>query len=225
MPRRRFRTWLADKLFPAFRGPMIDAYWDRLYNWESWATNDVDYWWDKPDAERLMAVSALWDSNPIAAFHGYRELADEGCVHALIWQGQCYSHGHGTKADFDAAYACYTRAMNEGSWIATRDIATLLYEHGHFEECEEHLEYAIQHDFIPAYYWLARYRIYRSETLTIFREVRPLLEHAAAEGHPGAKRYLAILMMLGIFGIREIPRGIRMMRESVKEVREYHEAS
>lgn len=191
--------------------------WDRNNGWESWATNAEDHWWDKPEAERLIAVVDLWDSDPAAAFQSYKELADEGSIHAMIWLGHCYDRGHGTEASFDNAYDSYQRAIDAGSWIATLDKAALLFNHERFDECEACLKEGIECEFIPAFYWLAWYRIKRSKTLATYDSVKPLLTRAASEGHPQARGFLAISMMLGKFGWREIPLGIKKTREELSQ--------
>jgi TPR repeat protein len=213
-------TWLADK-FIADDDPVNNAIWDRTGNWESWAGGEVDFWWDQPYAEQLMAVARLSETDPVAAFQGYQELAQKGCVHAMIWVGNCYRYGLGTEPNFDKAYENYSLAIDEGSWIATRDMAGLLFDNGNFAECEEYLEEGIEYEFIPAYFWLAFYRIKQSKSRAIYREVKPLLEYAAAEGHPHAYSYLSALKMFGKFGVWEIPQGIRQMRQALREFREY----
>ena len=223
MLRTKIKLWLADKL-PRSTDALNEAIWDHTYNWESWAGAEVDFWWEQPDSEQLMAVAKLSETNSVAAFEGYRELAEKGCVYAMIWLGNCYRYGLGTEPNFDKAYDSYSLAIAQGSWIAARDIAGLLFDNGNFAECEEYLEEGIKSDFIPAYFWLARYRIARSNAQNTFNEARPLLEHAAAEGHPHAEKYLAALLATGKFGIRDIPRGIKLLRDAHKRFAQYEEA-
>jgi TPR repeat protein len=217
----KIKRWFA-KSRPRSSDEVDKAVWDHSFNWEAWET-EVDYWWDQPEAEELMAVGKLFDTEPAAAFQKYRELADNGCVQAMICVGYCYRYGLGTEANFDQAYAGYSLAVEAGSWIATRDMAEFLYNNGNYAECEEHLNEGMRCDFISAYFWLAWYRILRSYTPETCREARPLLEHAAAEGHPHAEKYLAALMIKGKFGIREIPSGLKMLRNSLKRFSEYEE--
>lgn len=94
--------------------------------------------------------------------------------------------------------------------MATIHYARLLAELGHYDHCERTLENGVASDFVPAYYWLAWYRYERSKTTKVRREVRPLIEYAAEKGHPAAKALLARWMVLGKFGLRDIPRGCRL---------------
>jgi TPR repeat protein len=224
MPGWKISEWLVRKLSsgPEYR-EINKEVWDYNNSWESWATSDEDHWWDKPEAERLLAVIDLWDSDPAAAFNSYKELADEGSIHAMIWLGHCYDRGHGTEASFEKAYNSYQRAIDAGSWIATLDMAALLFKHERFDECEALLTEGIECHFIPAFYWLAWYRIQRSKTRATYDAVKPLLTRAACEGHPQARGFLAVSMMLGKFGWREIPRGIKKTREDLCEFSKWRE--
>lgn len=224
MIRNKIKRWLAEN-WPRSGEALDNAVWDHSYNWESWAGSEIDFWWDQPDSEQLMAVAKLSETDPVAAFQGNSELTEKGCVHAIIWLGNSHRYGLGTEPNFDKAYDCYTLAIAKGSWIATRDMAGLLFNNGNFAECEELLEEGIECDFIPAYFWLAWYRIQRSNTKDTFRKARPLLEHAAAEGHPHAEKYLAALMLRGRFGVREIPSGLKLLRKAMRRFTEYEESA
>lgn len=95
--------------------------------------------------------------------------------------------------------------------MATIYYARLLAELGHHDDCERTLENGIASDFVPAYFWLAWFRYQQSKTNKVRREVRPLLEYAADKGHPEAKLLLARWMALGNLGLRDIPRGCRLV--------------
>lgn len=111
--------------------------------------------------------------------------------------------------------------------MATIHYARLLTELGHHDACERTLENGVASDFVPAYYWLAWYRYQRSKTRKVRREVRPLLEYAAEKGHPEAKLLLARWMALGKLGLRNIPRGCRLVAQGAVSFirREYAPAS
>jgi hypothetical protein len=195
----------------------------RINDWDRSAAGDIDQWWDEPLFDRLVATAELWDRDPKAAFQSYKDLAEQNSVHAMIWLGNCYRWGHGTEACFDSAYESYTKAINAGSWLATLKIAELMFQHDYDEEGVAFLESGIERDFIPANFWLARYRVRQSWSRKTFREVRPLLETATAAGHPGARSFLAVAMILGRYGIMEIRNGSRLM-DIVVQKREEAEA-
>jgi TPR repeat protein len=210
------------RLFRSKTDSKCSDVWRRIYDWDRAAAGDIDKWWDEPHFVRLQAVASLWDDQPEAAFQNYKELADLGSVHALIWLGHCYARGHGTEVSFDNAYDSYDRAISAGSWLATLEIAELLFDYGCDEECISFLEHGVESDFIPASFWLARYKIKRSWSRKTFEAVRPLLVSATKNGHPGAEALLAAVMILGRYGIREMRTGWRLM-DKVIERREHAE--
>ncbi|MFA6117035.1 MAG: hypothetical protein WC729_23760 [Sphingomonas sp.] len=127
----------------------------------------------------------------------------------LAWH---HHTGTGVPPDFEQAQEYYRRAISGGSWMATIGYARLLALHGHYDHCEKLLEDGVGSDFIPAYFWLAWFRHERSPGGKARRAVKPLLEYAADKGHPGAKIILGRWLTIGKFGIREIPRGIRLLK-------------
>jgi hypothetical protein len=194
--------------------------WNETRAWERAAAADVDQWDKEVDIESLTEASKIWSDNPEGAFAIYSELAEQGSIYAMIELGNCYGKGHGTLADFDMAYEWHNRAIEYGSWFATLNYADVLFEHEYFDECEKELEDGIASEFMPAFFWLAWYRIQRNKSRSTFRAVRPLLERAASEGHLAAKHYFAAYMAMGRFGFMEMRTGFRMLRQLIDEIDE-----
>lgn len=157
----------------------------------------------------MVAARALQSADPEAAFRVYLELADAGVAWAM--EMVAYQYGWGTLVanDFEQAQAYYRRAIEAGSSMATSRYARLLARHGHLDSCDTLLEDGVRADFVPAYYWLARCRLARSDDRPTCRAIRPLLEHAAKAGHPAAALLLAQLKVRRKFGFREVAHGIR----------------
>jgi hypothetical protein len=204
--------------FGARYGPDCDREWEELDAWERERSNDSDLWSREPDGNRelLEQAWALETSDPQAAFQLYLRAADAGSPWALQMVGWHYHTGTWVAADLERAQAHYYQAICAGSWSATISYARLLAEQGHFDACEQVLEDGIRSDFIPAYFWLARVRFNRSGSRQSCRRIRPLLEYASERGHPGARRLLAVLQLLGKFGIRQIPTGYRSLVECMR---------
>ena len=95
--------------------------------------------------------------------------------------------------------------------MATISYARLLAEVGRQDDCEIVLKDGVALDFVPAYFWLAWLRYLQSKTPKVRREVRPLLEYAARQGHPAAKAFLARWMAHGQLGLLKVPRGYMMV--------------
>ena len=168
-------------------------------------------------------------SDPAASLKLYRKAADAGSVWAMEMVGWFYDVGRGVSADFGQAQEYYYRALCAGSWMATIKYARLLEKHGYDDYWPNVLEDGVRADFIPAYYWLAWFRYKHAKNAEERRAVRPLLDHAAAAGHPGAEVLLIRSLLLGRFGIRGIPEGMRLyprhVAQCLKEITQREEES
>ena len=98
--------------------------------------------------------------------------------------------------------------------MATIHYARLLVDNGYYEYAERLLGDGVASEFVPAYFWLAWFRYEDSERDGVRREYRHLLEHAAAQGHPGAQLMLASHMVRGKFGFRQTLPGLVLVFRS-----------
>ena len=217
--------WLS-KWFSARSEPVCARLWDELYTWEEAYSNESALWSEEPDESRelIEQASAIQDSDPEAAFLLYLRAADAGSAGAMRMVAWHYDKGTCVAADIEQALEYYYRAICAGSWLATLSYAQLLERQGRLDDCERVLQDGVGSDFVPAYFWLARFRYRQSKSRKTCREIRPLLEYAAGKGHPGATRFLATLLMWGKYGLREIPRGFRMAGERIEEEEAEEEA-
>lgn len=195
-----------------------DDFWKALWAhsdaWERSASNEDNLLSGESDHSWaiIRRANEIEDTDPTAAFQLYLQAVEAGSTWALARIGWDYWAGSGVAADPQMAMEYFYRAICGGSWMATIYYARLLSELGHHDECERTLEDGVAADFVPAYYWLAWFRYQRSKTTKVRRkEVRPLVEYAAERGHPGAKFMLAQWMWFGKFGLRYIPRGLRLV--------------
>jgi len=196
------------------------SHWDQSNGWERANSNHDELWWRDSDRNRALIeeAQARQLADPEAAFRLLLEAAEAGSPWAMESVGWYYDTGTVVAADFDRAADYYHRAIRAGSWMATIGYARLLAEHGHFDECEEVLRDGVRLDFVPAFFWLAELRYERSPTRATCREIRPLLDYAAEQGHPGAKQTLGRLMVKGKFGILAIPRSLKLFRETMPPI-------
>lgn len=196
-------AWLCDR----FCAEQTDSFWRQSDAWERYRSNDYELWLEAPaeDRERASAAIAGWSADPEGGLRMFTALADGG----MAWAMEATASRHVVAGDIERARDYYRRAIEAGSWMATIGYARLLAGQGEFETCEAVLRDGVEADFIPAHFWLARYRLKQSRSVATCRAVRPLLEHAAAAGHPAAEAFLANIKVRGKFGLREIPAGFQ----------------
>lgn len=201
----------------------FERFWGYSNAWERAQSNESELWSEESDQNRELIEQALAirKTDPSGAFQRHVEAAEAGSVWSMQKVGWHYWTGTGVAADFGKALEYYYRAIRAGSWMATIDYARVLEELGHHDHYERVLEDGVGSDFVPAYFWLAWCRYERSKTRDMCREVRPMLEYAAGKGHPAAKRMLARWMLLGKFGLRDIPGGVKLaLRFAIQWARE-----
>lgn len=193
------------------------SHWDQSNEWERANSNHDELWWRDSDRNRALIeeARACQEADPEAAFRMLLEAAEAGSAWALESAGWHYDSGTVVAADFERAADYYHRGICAGSWMATIAYALLLAKHGQIDESEEVLLDGVRLDFVPAYFWLAWLRYDRAPTRATCGAIRPLLDYAAKQGHPGAKQTLGTLMVKGKFGLFAIPRGLRLLRETM----------
>jgi hypothetical protein len=208
----RVCSWLCDRFCPENRAGST-AFWKASWQWEREASNEWDLWSADSDGNHALVDRAvdMYAMDRIAALQLYREAAEAGSVWSMEMVGWFYDSGAIGEPDYALARDYYYRAVCAGSWTATIRYAILLEKRGYHEDWPRVLEDGVRATFIPAYFWLAWFRYKHSRTRKMCREVRPLLEAAARNGHPGAKFTIALWKARGRFGLQEIPAGFRML--------------
>jgi hypothetical protein len=206
----RLCTWFCDRFCPPQASSK--AIWRASHDWdESYAAD-----WEPAEGdeirERWALAKSLLDEDPAAALAIYHELAERGSPFAMLWAGFLHETGRGTKPDAAAAEEFYRGALCAGSWKATLGYARMLFKRGAHDKWPSTLQDGVDNGFIPAFFWLAWYQYERSPTSRTARQMRRVLEAADRAGHPGAELLLARWTAAGKFGLREIPRGLRMLR-------------
>lgn len=179
---------------------------DHSNEWELWSADDEDV---RALNERANELSA---TDPAQAFLIRRDLANNGSEWAMRCTGLHYQSGRGVEPDLAQAEHYIYQAQLAGSWMATLDLAKLLFDHRINEKWLGILKNGVESDFIPANFWLAWYRYKRSPRRKTAREVRPLMERAANAGHPGARLILSRWRGQGMFGLHEMRQGFREFR-------------
>lgn len=196
------------------------SHWDQAHAWDVANSNHDELWWEDSDRNRGLIQEGFvrMAAEPEAAFRMFVEAAEAGSPYALEIVGWHYDTGTAVDADFEQAADHYHRAICAGSWVATIRYARLLAARDYFAEAEAVLQDGIELGFIPATYWLAQLRYYRTPTRATCREIRPLLDQAVTQGNPAAKQMLGRLMTRGKYGILAIPRGFRLLAGTIPPI-------
>jgi TPR repeat protein len=180
--------------------------------WEFSQVNDRTIWDREAEQGRLREAHAVRERDPPAAFALLLDLAEQGSVWSMMQVALGYHAALGVPRDMARAEEWYRRASEGGSQRALLEYIRLLWRRSDAARGEATLGGSAGDDWAPALYWRARFRLLRSKTpRRTLKEVRPLLERATELGSPAARRLLAAEMSLGRFGIREIPKGMRMV--------------
>ncbi len=187
-----------------------NEFWKRADLWEFAAADesriipdDSDETWELMDRANELKVT-----DPEAAFAFYMKAADAGSVWSMEKIGWLYWTGTLVGMDLHAAVEAYDRAMESGSLLGIVYKARILSELGRHAECEQTLQRGIEANFAPAYFWMAKLRYEQRPTRETAKQMRPLLEYAAKEGHPTAIHQLDHWMVRGKLGLVDIPRGL-----------------
>jgi len=189
------------------------AVWSATADWEARFTDEHGFWPDETDenAELIDRARALRGADPAAALALYRTAADQGSPEALELVAWHHQTGTTVPADPHLAAEFHHRAIAAGAWRATIAYARHLDALGHTDLADELLQDGTDAGFAPAFFWLGYLRARRDPTNATRRTVLPLIEHAAARGHPLAELTVARWMARGNLGIGNIVAGTRRL--------------
>jgi TPR repeat protein len=145
-------------------------------------------------------------------------LARAGSVHAQLCLGYLYHTGKGVPKDLDEAERWYRQAfVDSKSPIAAYALARLYDHKNDLQQSHNCLEAAASEGYPAAMYTLGRcYSLGRG----VPRDVKKgwdYTERAAREGHVWARRRVALEMLQGHRGFRQIPLALLMLWRVVRD--------
>lgn len=197
--------WLQSKLGLAqFRAEQAEL----LTKWEFAQAND----WDVLDADPFKdELKAALATSPEEGFARLLDFANRGSVYSINHVAWRFAVGSGAPKDLDQAEAWYRRAYEGGSDRGMLEYGAYLVSQGRAGEAEKVYEAGWQRGFVPAVYRLIRIRLRPTLPLAERLAWRPSLEWAAGAGHPAARYMLSKYLFRGWFGLRGIPKGVRLI--------------
>jgi tetratricopeptide (TPR) repeat protein len=191
---------------------------EKFFAWLDAQTNSVAIWEREADQVSIHQAHDLLKTDPAESFRQYLALAERGSVWSMANVGQLFENGTGTARDLAQAEKWYLRAYEAGSDYGLIWLGHLYQESRQYEKAQEVFRSGVDQGFVPAMlrlassYWNSpNWPQRRDEALT-------LLEHGSAAGDLSARRYLAVGMTRGWFGLRRIPDGIRLVFSTAEDL-------
>jgi TPR repeat protein len=173
-------------------------------------------WANEPDAAALYESHRKLKTDPVESIREFEALADRGSLMSMVYVGHAYRRGKGVSKDLARAEAWFRRAYEGRSLEGLRHLGITWAEMGRTEEAEAIFQEGVSQDYSPVMHRLAK--LYLKSTDPHRQKMAiPVLERGTKLGHVFAKRTLAGLMITGRMGLENIPRGFRLLTESVVE--------
>jgi TPR repeat protein len=191
---------------------------EKFLAWLDAQTNSVAIMERDADPASIYQAHDLIETDPAESFRQYLALAERGSVWSMATVGQLFENGTGTARDLSQAEKWYLCAYEAGSDYGLIWLGHLYQELRQYEKAQEVFRTGVERGFVPAMvrlassYWNSpNWPQRRDETLT-------LLERGSAAGDLSARRYLAVGMTRGWFGLRHIPDGIRLLFSTAEDM-------
>ena len=168
--------------------------------------------------DRLTQAHALFAVDAGSGFEAFHELANERSPHAINMMGELYLRGLGVPQDRQEAERWFRWASELGWRRGVLNYGRALVRRRDLDAAEAVFAASAKDDWAPASYWLAWVQLRRSWGRKALARARPLLERALEQGSPAARLLLGGLLIMGRYGLREVPRGLRLMMEDYRSL-------
>ena len=208
-------VWIIDSpLMRAWMGsPSYFATLERRQSLWEYEQADIQSWDTESDQEGLIEAFALRHDDPERAVSLLFALAQEDSPIAINDIGEGYYWGKSLPCDEAEGEKWFERAFELGSRRGLLNYGKVLFYRKDLVAAEAVFRRGADGGWGPAFYWLARTEAHRDRSLKAVLRVRPYLERAAEMGSPMASEILGGMMSAGFFGVRHMPRGMRLMSE------------
>lgn len=175
--------------------------------------------WDRePDIDLLRVAYDMRKTNPSQAQAGLQQLAERGSVMSMVYLAQMYESGIGVQIDSAMAENWYKLASDRGSVLATYQLGRLLLNKHDYSSAERLFLSGLEAGYAPAIHMLGLMYKRGQGVPKDMDQARHFFERAMDLGHIYAKRNLAIAMLKGNFGLRNIPKGLGLFISGIKDV-------
>jgi hypothetical protein len=126
-----------------------------------------------------------------------KALAESGSIMSMVYLGDAYKLGKGTKIDLSRAEEWYRRAADKGSLLGSYSLGRLYFRLKRYVEAKNAFSVAAARDYIPAVHFLGRMYASGKGVEKDSVKAEQLLERASKNGSVLAKGVLAYLLTHG----------------------------
>lgn len=149
----------------------------------------------EPDLPRLYRAHALLEKDSASAIAELEALAALGSTMSMIYLGDTYKSGDGTKVDLTKSEFWYRRAAEAGSFLGCFLLGRLYLKLDRYADAKQAFTIAADQGYIPAVHYLGRIYYYGRGVPRDLSLAREYLERASRGGSVFAKRKLATLLL------------------------------
>jgi TPR repeat protein len=182
----------------------------KLFAWLGAQTNSVAMIEREADLAPIYRARDLAESDPAESFRQFLALAERGSVWSMVSVASLFERGTGTEPDLAQAEKWYLRAYEAGSDYGLIRLGHLYQRLQQYEKAQGVFRTGVVRGFVPAMLRLASSYWNSPDWRQRRDEILALLEAGSAAGDLSARRSLASAMARGWFGLRRIPKGIRL---------------
>ncbi|MHB8884752.1 MAG: tetratricopeptide repeat protein [Methylovirgula sp.] len=165
-------------------------------------------WSREPDLVALREGHRLLKTNANAGIAILEELADRGSAMSMTYIAFAYLKGSGIDRSDLEAERWFRRASETGSILAAHELAKLYLNQGKIDDAFALLSRGANAGYGPSLYRLGKLYLEGNATSTDLVRSQAMFEAAADRGNIFAKRALAMGLLTGKFGKRDIVRGL-----------------
>lgn len=163
----------------------------------------------EPDLERLRHAYSLLRTDHSSAIVELEKLANVGSLMSVLYLADFYARD--TNADEEETEKWLKRAYEQGSARGLICLAAHYEKSGKYADAEKLYLNGISSNDGQSKYRLAKLYMKTNRYSIVSPEIRKLLESAAEQGQARAMRDLWSLHIKGVFGVRNIPKGIFLL--------------
>jgi TPR repeat protein len=190
----------------------------KLFAWLDTQTNSAALMELDADPEAIYQAHNLRKTDPAESFRQYLALAERGSIWSMANVGILFENGTGTERDLEQAEKWYLRAYQARSDYGLIWLGHLYMQSQQYEKAQVVYRTGVARGFVPAMVRLASSYWNAPDWPERRGEALALLQRGSAAGDIAARRYLAVGMMRGWFGLRHIPGGIRRLFSVAEDV-------